>query len=188
VLTVPTQNEINGILAVDVQDPFKPGTYYKAGTSILTSPDISPIAKQELGFWGELPPQWPSRGRLFFSSTRVQALQPTIAQPMRLAPSKRGQRRFEIRLPAEPKQLMVLAHQRSQGRTGINYPTLPFAAGMARPNGRIKILDQQVALGYTHVMGTNKVLEARLGLSGTRAGKYTLSIGDNAIVIPGLPD
>ena len=37
VLTVPTQNEINGILAVDVQDPFKPGTYYKAGTSILTS-------------------------------------------------------------------------------------------------------------------------------------------------------
>ena len=37
VLTVPTQNEINGILAVDVQDPYKPGTYYKAGTSILTS-------------------------------------------------------------------------------------------------------------------------------------------------------
>jgi hypothetical protein len=35
VLTVPTENEINGILAVDVQDPFSPGTYYKAGTPIL---------------------------------------------------------------------------------------------------------------------------------------------------------
>ena len=46
VLTVPTQNEINGILAVDVQDPLSPGTYYKAGTSILNSPDASPIAKK----------------------------------------------------------------------------------------------------------------------------------------------
>ena len=36
VLTMPTQDEIKGILAVDVQDPLSPGTYYKAGTSILT--------------------------------------------------------------------------------------------------------------------------------------------------------
>src|ERR1700677_1311359 len=57
VLTVPTQNEINGILAVDVQDPFKPGTYYKAGTSLLTSPDISPVSKQILSFFNDLPAQ-----------------------------------------------------------------------------------------------------------------------------------
>ena len=44
-----------------------------------------------------------------------------------------------------------------------------------------------MALGYTHLMGANKVIDARLGLSGTRAGKYTLSIGENDIVIPGLP-
>ena len=49
------------------------------------------------------------------------------------------------------------------------------------------MLDQQVALGYTHLIGSNKVLDARVGLSRTKAGKYTLSIGDNAITIPGLP-
>src|SRR5246127_1262490 len=57
VLTVPTQDEINGILKVDVQDPFKPGTYYKAGTSILNSPDASPISKQILGYFKQLPSQ-----------------------------------------------------------------------------------------------------------------------------------
>src|SRR5882762_1620757 len=39
VLTLPTQNELNGILAVDVKDPLSPTNYYRAGTSILTSPD-----------------------------------------------------------------------------------------------------------------------------------------------------
>ncbi len=33
----------------------------------------------------------------------------------------------------------------------------------------------------------NKVIDARVGLSKTKAGKYSLSIGDNAITIPGLP-
>ena len=43
--------------STDVQNPFKPGTYYKAGTSILNSPDAGPIAKQILSFFGKLPPQ-----------------------------------------------------------------------------------------------------------------------------------
>ena len=53
-------------------------------------------------------------------------------------------------------------------------------------NGNIRILDQQVALGYTHLFGANKVLDARLGLSRTKAGKFTLSIGQNVFTIPGL--
>jgi hypothetical protein len=69
--------------------------------------------------------------------------------------------------------------------TGINYPTLPCRS--TADQRRIKILDQQVALGYTHLIGANKVLDARLGLSGTRAGKYRSPSADNAITIPGLP-
>jgi hypothetical protein len=44
-----------------------------------------------------------------------------------------------------------------------------------------------VAAGYTRLIGANKVLDARLGLSRTKSGKYSLSIGDNAFSIPGLP-
>ena len=113
VLTVPTQNEINGILAVDVQDPYKPGTYFKAGTSILTSGDISPIAKQVLGFWGKLPAQCqiPAGSPLHhrqhrhrYKRLRNQCALHRQCRQGRLAP----------RLSAEPSQLLVRAHQRPQ--------------------------------------------------------------------------
>jgi hypothetical protein len=44
-----------------------------------------------------------------------------------------------------------------------------------------------VALGYTRLLGANLVIDARLGLSRTKAGRFSLSIGNNAITIPGLP-
>ena len=47
-------------------------------------------------------------------------------------------------------------------------------------NGKIRVLDQQVALGFTHLFGSNKVLDARLGLDRTKAGKFNLSIGNTA--------
>ena len=68
---------------------------------------------------------------------------------------------------------------------GVNYPVIPLPLD-STANGKIRILDQQVALGYTHLFGANKVLDARLGLSRTKAGKFTLSIGQNAFTIPGL--
>jgi hypothetical protein len=184
VLTVPTQNEINGILAVDVQDPFKPGTYYKAGTSILTSPDVSPISKQVLGFWSELPSQCQiaAGSPLINASTGVATNDCATNAPFTDNADK-GDLRLDYQ-QSESSSWFVRISDRKE--TGINYPTLPLPLD-GQTNGRIKILDQQVALGYTHLMGTNKVLEARAGLSGTRAGKYTLSIGDNAITIPGLP-
>lgn len=37
-------------------------------------------------------------------------------------------------------------------------------------NGKQRILDQQIALGYTRVIGSNQLLDARLGLSRTKAG------------------
>jgi hypothetical protein len=47
--SVPLFNERAGILAVDVQDPFN-GTIYTHGTSVLSSPNISPIARQVIGY------------------------------------------------------------------------------------------------------------------------------------------
>src|SRR6201999_1487319 len=61
--------------------------------------------------------------------------------------------------------------------TGVNFPSIPLPLD-GQTNGTIRLQDQQVALGYTHLMGANKVLDARIGLSGTKAGKYSLSIGD----------
>jgi len=184
VLTVPTENEINGILAVDVQDPFSPGTYYKAGTPILNSPNASPIAKQILSFFADLPAQCqiaPGAAGINASTGLDSNDCPTNAPFTDNA--DKGDLRFDFQQSDKSSWFLKVSDRKE---TGINFPTLPLPLD-GQTNGRIKILDQQIALGYTRLMGTNKVLDARLGLSATRAGKFTLSIGDNAIVIPGLP-
>jgi len=184
VLTVPTQNEINGILAVDVQDPYQPGTYYKAGTSILTSPDASPIAKQILGFFGKLPSYCQiAPGTAGINPTTGVDSNDCATNAPFTDNADKGDLRLDFQQSQNSSWFLKVSDRKE---TGINYPTLPLPLD-GQTNGRIKILDQQIALGYTHLMGANKVLDARLGLSSTRAGKYTLSIGDNAIVIPGLP-
>jgi hypothetical protein len=183
VLTVPTQDEINGILKVDVQDPFKPGTYYKAGTSILNSPDVSPISKQILGFWNNLPSQCQiAPGTTGINQTGVDTNDCATNAPFTDNADK-GDLRVDYQ-QNEKSSWFVRVSDRKE--TGINYRTLPGPLD-GQTNGRIKILDQQVALGYTRLMGANKVIDARVGLAGTKAGKYTLSIGENDIVIPGLP-
>ena len=184
VLTVPTQNEINGILAVDVQDPFSPGTYYKAGTSILNSPHASPIAKKILGFFSNLPAQCkiaPGTPGIN-TATGVDSNDCPTNAPFTDNADK-GNLRLDFQQNEKASWFFKISDRKE---TGINYPTLPLPLD-GQTNGRIKILDQQVAMGYTRLIGSNKVLDARLGLSATRAGKYTLSIGDNAIVIPNLP-
>jgi hypothetical protein len=74
--------------------------------------------------------------------------------------------------------------------TGVNYPTLGEPID-GQTNGEIKILDRQIALGYNHQVGNNQFLDARLALSGTKAGKWTKAIGTSYITpaqIPGLPN
>jgi hypothetical protein len=184
VLTVPTENEINGILAVDVQDPFSPGTYYKAGTSILNSPNASPIAKQILSFFSDLPAQCQI-------AAGAAGINPTTGLDSNDCPTNapftdnadKGDLRLDFQQSDKSSWFLKVSDRKE---TGINFPTLPLPLD-GQTNGRIKILDQQIALGYTRLIGANKVLDARLGLSSTRAGKFTLSIGDDAIVIPGLP-
>ncbi len=188
VLTVPTQDEINGILKVDVQDPYTAGTanpvYYKAGTSILNSPDASPIAKQILSFFKNLPAQCqiaPGSAGINASTGLDSNDCPTNAPFTDKA--DKGDLRIDFQQNEKSSWFLKVSDRKE---TGINYPTLPLPLD-GQTNGRIKILDQQVAAGYTRLIGANKVLDARLGLSATRAGKYTLSIGDKAITIPGLP-
>jgi hypothetical protein len=184
VLTVPTQNEINGILAVDVQDPFKPGTYYKAGTPILNSPDASPIGKQILSLFSQLPAQCQiAPGTVGINATTGVDTNDCATNVPFTDNADKGNLRIDYQ-QNDKSSWFLRASDRKE--TGINFPTLPIPLD-GQTNGRILILDRQAALGYTHLISDNKVLDFRLGLSETRAGKFTLSIGDNAIVIPGLP-
>ncbi len=184
VLTVPTQNEIGGILAVDVQDPYSPGTYYKAGTSILNSPDASPVAKQILALYSQLPSQCQiAPGAPGINASTGIATNDCATNAPFTDNADKGDLRLDYQ-QNERNSWFVRISDRKE--TGINFKTLPGQLD-GQTNGRIKILDRQVVLGYTGLYGANKVLDARIGLSGTQAGKYTLSIGENSITFPGLP-
>jgi hypothetical protein len=75
--------------------------------------------------------------------------------------------------------------------TGTNFPTIPLPLE-GQTAGPQRILDQQIALGYTGTFGASRILDLRLGLSRTKAGKTPLSEGTapvlvNGAPIPGLP-
>ncbi|MBT9331441.1 TonB-dependent receptor [Acidipila sp. 4G-K13] len=175
-LSLPNANERNGILSVAVQDPYT-GQLYPAGTSILGSSDISPTSAKVLNYLNTLVPANPA---LSPSGSIVNDYQ---TQAPFTDNSDKGDLRLDYQL--DPKDAFFLRVS-DRKETAVNQPTLPLPLD-GGTNGTQRILDQQIALGYTRQISSNKLLDARLGLSRTKAGKYTLSIGDNVFSIPGLP-
>jgi hypothetical protein len=176
VLTLPTQNELNGVLVVPVENPIT-GVVYPAGSPIPASA-INPISQQIIGFFRQIP-GLPVSG---LASTGL-----ATNDYSKLVPFTDNSDKGDVRLDYQQNNTsswFVRVSDRKE--TGVNYPAILLPLD-GQTNGTIRILDQRVALGYTHLWGANKVVDARVGLSKTKAGKYSLSIGDNAITIPGLP-
>ena len=175
VLTLPTQNELAGNLVVAVKNPLT-GTDYQAGTSIPTSA-MDPTSAQIVGFFQKL--SLPASG---LSSTGLNSSDYSVQAPFTDNADK-GDLRLDYQQNAASSWFLRISDRKE---TGVNHVTIPLPLD-GQTNGTIRILDQQVALGYNHLFGSNKIVDARLGLSRTKAGKYNLSIGDNAFQIPGLP-
>ncbi|MBE7159532.1 MAG: Plug domain-containing protein, partial [Rhodospirillales bacterium] len=176
VLTLPTQNELNGILAISVRNPLT-GTAYPAGTPIPTTA-INPLSAQIVSYFRQI--QGLPVGGLANSGLNSSDY---AAQVPFTDNSDKGDLRLDwTQSPANTYFLRISDRKEN----GVNFPSIPLPLD-GQTNGAIRVLNQQVAIGYTHLFGSNKVLDARLGVSKTKAGKYTLSIGDNAFAIPGLP-
>jgi hypothetical protein len=174
VLTLPTENELNGILVVAVRDPLT-GTVYPAGTAITA---INPISAQIISFFKQIP-GLPVSG----SATTGVASNDYAVQAPFTDNADKGDLRLDYQQSASSSWFLRVSDRKENG---ANHPVLPLPLD-GQTNGHIHILDQQVAAGYTHLFGSNKVLDARIALSRTKAGKFSFSIGDNAITIPGLP-
>ena len=186
VLSVPTENELGvGLsgpqLTVAVKNPIT-GVTYPANAPIPASA-LNPTSQKVLAFFSLLPSQCQiAPGTAGIAASGIDTNDCATNAPFTDNADK-GDLRIDYQQSEKSSWFLKVSDRKE---TGINFPTLPLPLD-GQTNGRIKILDQQIALGYTRLMGTNKVIDARLGLSGTRAGKYSLSIGDNAITFPGLP-
>jgi hypothetical protein len=176
VYTLPTQNELNGILTVKVTNPLT-GQSYLPGTAIPAAA-INPLSAQIMSYFKPFASQLPVSG---LPSTG-QATDDYAKEVPFTDNSDKGDLRLDYQQSASSTWFLRVSDRKENG---VNFPVIPLPLD-STANGNIRILDQQAALGYTHLFGANKVLDARLGLSRTKAGKWTLSIGQTTFQIPGL--
>jgi Carboxypeptidase regulatory-like domain/TonB-dependent Receptor Plug Domain/TonB dependent receptor len=177
VLTLPTQNELNGILVVPVKNPLNPTVVYPAGRAIPTSA-INPLSLQIDSYFKQIS-GLPTAG---LSSTGLATNDYAVQVPF-TDYSDKGDLRLDWQITPKSTSFIRVSDRKE---TGVNYPSIPIPLD-GQTNGTIRILDQQIALGYTYIFGANKVLDARLGLDRTKAGKFNLSIGNTAFSTPGQP-
>jgi hypothetical protein len=186
VLTLPTQNELAGDLVVPVQNPIT-GVVYQPGAGPNAVPGggipasaINPLSAQIVSYFDNLSAVLPKSG---LPTTGLATNDYPVAVPFTDNADK-GDLRLDYQQNASASWFLRVSDRKEDGK---NFPAIPLPLD-GQTNGNIYILDQQVALGHTHLFGVNKVLDARLGLSRTKAGKWTDSIGDNVFDIPGLPN
>ena len=175
VITVPTQNELNGILVVPVKNALT-GVVYPANTKIPASA-INPLSQQIINYFQQIK-GLPVSG---VATTGLAANDFAVQVPFTDNADK-GDLRFDWQQSPASSWFLRISDRKENA---VNYTALPIPLD-SQSNGHIRVLDQQIALGYTHLFGADKVVDARLGLSRTKAGKYSLSIGNNSIPIPGL--
>jgi hypothetical protein len=178
VLTLPTQNELNGILVVPVKNPINPSVVYPAGTAIPSSA-INPLSAQIISYFKQIA-GLPVSG---LASTGLASNDYAVQVPFNDNADK-GDLRFDWQINPKSSAFLRISDRKENG---VNFPSIPIPLD-GQTNGKIRILDQQIAMGYTYLLGQNKVIDARLGLDRTKAGKFNLSIGNTAFNgIPGLP-
>ena len=185
VLTLPTQNELNGILVVTVKNPIT-GTVYPAGTPIPNAPanaptqGINPLSAQIINYFKLLSAALPVTG---VATTGVATSDYAVQAPF-TDHSDKGDLRFDYQQSPNRSFFLRISDRKEDG---VNNPSSRFRS-MVRPTARSGSSTSRSFSAATQLFGSNKVLDARIGLDRTKAGKYNLSIGNTAFNnIPGLP-
>lgn len=176
VLTLPTQNELNGKLVVPVTNPIT-GVTYPANTAI-PSTAFDPLSAVIVAAFKNIS-GLPLSGS---ASTGQNAADYSVLIPFRDYSDKGDLRLDYTASPSARYFLRASDHK----ETGINFPTIPLPLE-GQTGGYQRILDQQIALGYTGSFGSNRLLDLRLGLSRTKAGKTPLSEGTAPVLVNGAP-
>jgi pimeloyl-CoA synthetase len=165
--TLPTLAQRSGVLTVDVRNPFT-GTVYRAGERIpLTS---------------------------FASKVLNDLPAPNVAGTtnfQNLVPNRAYNDKFNIRLDHTFNQklnaFVRISHRKVNNFEG---PNIPGPSG-SNQNGLVGVLNQQLGAGLTYIFGNASVLDFRLGIMRTEAGKKPPLTGGPSMLdlygITGLP-
>jgi hypothetical protein len=169
--SIPSLTDRQGILPLAVTNPLT-GAVYAANTPLPPSA-ISPFASKVLN---DLPaPTGPGRSNNY--------------QTLRL--DRNYNDKFDGKIDAQINEHSSGFVRVSQRKVNVyNEPSIPGPSG-GNSNGFTRILNQQTVAAYTWIPNATSVLEGRLGVSRTNAGKQPLLIGGPSMLdiygITGLP-
>ena len=168
--SVPTMAQRQGIMGKPVMNPLT-GELYADG--VVPASAITPFARQVLAGLPE-----PTR--------------PGISNNYDTLPRREDfNDKFDIKFDYQVRA-STSAFVRFSNRDVTNFEPPPLPGDTGSPsNAYVDILNQQLAVGVTHTLSSRALLDVRLGISRTRAGKEALGTGEpdmfEAYGITGLP-
>ena len=167
--SIPTPEQRQGMLSVDVRDP-RSGAVYPAGTRIPMTAFASKVLSQ-----------------LPATTSAGNANNYTVLQQFTNHTDKAGGK-IDMRLS---DRASVFGRFGWRDLATVDQAPVPLPAG-GDGNGTIYAQNKQLALGSTYVLGDASLLEARFGWSQTRGGKNPPALGSTSAFdeygITGLPN
>jgi hypothetical protein len=169
--TVPTAAQREGRLGVPVRNPFT-GTVYADGN--IPANEITPFARQVLS-------------ALVLPTTNPNATGFVSQNFENLPRSQFYNDKGDLKLDHNFNQKTTAFVRLSQRKlNNFEAPVIPEPI-FSPANAYVRVLNQQLASGVTHSLSANSLLEFRLGISRTKAGKTPTGVGDPNFQLPGLP-
>lgn len=170
--TVATAAQRNGSLGVPVRNPFT-GTVYQDGN--IPANEITPFAKSVLA-------------ALVLPVTNPTGTGVVSNNYENLPRSKFYNDKFDVKLD-HTFSSRLNGFVRISHRKVNNYeaPVIPAPVFSGERNAYVYVLNQQLAGGVTYNLSSTSVVEFRLGISRTEAGKHPTGLGDPNFRLPGLP-
>jgi hypothetical protein len=169
-VTIPTLDQRRGILGRAITNPLTGVTY---ADGVIPQADMTAFARKVLA---DLPdPTKPGLANNFDSLPRREDFND----------------KFDVKVDHRFNSA-ISAFVRGSHRKVENFepPPIPGATG-SPANAFVHVLNQQLATGFTYVTGSASLLEFRLGISRTEAGKEPPGVGGPGMLelygIPGLP-
>lgn len=170
--TIPTLAQRQGNLGVSVRNPIT-GTVYANG--VIPANEITPFARQVMADL-VLPTTNPTATG--FVSNNFEDL------PRSQFYNDKGDLKIDHNFNRKTTAFVRLSQRKM---TNFEAPTIP-APVYSSANAFVRVLNQQLASGVTHNLTDSSLIEFRLGISRTLAGKNPTGIGDTNYRLPGLPD
>lgn len=170
--TVPTAAQRSGQLGVPVRNPYT-NVVYADGN--IPASVISPFAKNVLS-------------QLVLPTSNQNAVGLVANNYENLPKSKFYNDKFDVKVDHN-FNTSLNAFVRISHRKVNNYeaPVIPEPVFSGERNAYVLVLNQQLAAGVTYNVSPTSVLEFRLGISRTEAGKRPTGLGDPNFTLPGLP-